>query len=119
MSKIKMVGNNKNLEEKIQQDFSKQISFFNDKIHEFLSQIEPVTLDVEIVKGEELQAFLLSQVTSDFNKRIFINDNNSLDEFLSLSEEILLFPPTSISAPSRRVVSSDSPGIKCFMYFGT
>jgi type IV secretion/conjugal transfer VirB4 family ATPase len=86
MSKIKMVGNNKNLEEKIQQDFSKQISFFNDKIHEFLSQIEPVTLDVEIVKGEELQAFLLSQVTSDFNKRIFINDNNSLDEFLSLSE---------------------------------
>lgn len=86
VTKIKMIGNNKALEDKVQQDFSKQITFFNDKIQEFLSQIDPITLDIEIIKGEELQAFLLSQVTSDFNKRILINDNNSLDEFLSLSE---------------------------------
>lgn len=86
MKKLKITRNNENLEKKMQQDFSKHINFFKEKIHEFISQIDPVILDGEILKGEELQAFLLSQVTGDFFKRIKISDNNSLDEYFSLSE---------------------------------
>lgn len=84
--KVKILGNNENLEKRMQQDFSKHISFFNDKIHEFISQIDPVALDIEILKGEELQAFLLSQVTNEFHKKIRISNTNSLDEYFSLSE---------------------------------
>ncbi|MDR2878616.1 MAG: hypothetical protein LBV03_01700 [Fusobacteriales bacterium] len=83
---LKLIKKNKELEKKMQQDFSKYISSFNDKIHEFISQIDPVVLDIETIKGEELQAFLLSQVTNDFYKRIVISESNSLDEYFSFSE---------------------------------
>lgn len=86
MKKIRITGKNEDMEKRMQQDFSKHINFFNEKVHEFISQIDPVILDGEILKGEELQAFLLAQVTGDFHKRIRINNNNSLDEYFSLSE---------------------------------
>ena len=83
---MKLFKKNDDLEKKMQQDFSKYISTFIDKIHEFKSQLDPVVLDIETIKGEELQAFLVSQVTNDFYKRIKISENNSLDEYLSFSE---------------------------------
>ena len=67
---MKLFKKNDDLEKKMQQDFSKYISTFIDKIHEFKSQLDPVVLDIETIKGEELQAFLVSQVTNDFYKRI-------------------------------------------------
>lgn len=86
LKSLKLVRKNDELEKKMQQDFTKHISVFNDKIHEFKSQVDPVVLDIETIKGEELQAFLLSQVTNDFYKKILISDNNSLDEYFSFSE---------------------------------
>ena len=83
---MKLFKKNDDLEKKMQQDFSKYISAFVDKIHEFKSQLDPVVLDIETIKGEELQAFLVSQVTNDFYKRIQVSENNSLDEYLSFSE---------------------------------
>ena len=83
---MKLFKKNDDLEKKMQQDFSKYISAFIDKIHEFKSQLDPVVLDIETIKGEELQAFLVSQVTNDFYKRIQVSENNSLDEYLSFSE---------------------------------
>ena len=75
---------------------------------------------MEIVKGEELQAFLLSQVTSDFNKRIFINDNNSLDEFLSLSEFVIantatIKITTAIAIPAINLLSKTHHQIRLFL----
>ena len=83
---MKLFKKNDDLEKKMKQDFSKYISAFIDKIHEFKSQLDPVVLDIETLQGEELQAFLVSQVTNDFYKRILISENNSLDEYLSFSE---------------------------------
>lgn len=83
---LNLFKKNNDLEKKMQQDFSKYILAFNDKIHEFKSQLDPVVLDTEIIKGEELQAFLLAQVTNDFHKRILISEDNSLDEYFSFSE---------------------------------
>ena len=73
----------KTIEEVINQDFSKFIEEFEEKMTEFLNLIDPVILDYEILKGNRLQGFLYSQVTSEFEDTMEINYDNSLDEYFS------------------------------------
>ena len=78
----------KTIEEVINQDFSKFIEEFEEKMTEFLNLIDPVILDYEILKGNRLQGFLYSQVTSEFEDTMEINYDNSLDEYFSYNDFI-------------------------------
>lgn len=78
----------KTIEEVINQDFSKFMEEFEEKMTEFLNLIDPVILDYEILKGNRLQGFLYSQVTSEFEDTIEINYDNSLDEYFSYNDFI-------------------------------
>lgn len=78
----------KTIEEVINQDFSKFMEEFEEKMTEFLNLIDPVILDYEILKGNRLQGFLYSQVTSEFEDTMEINYDNSLDEYFSYNDFI-------------------------------
>lgn len=76
------------LQEVANRDFSKYIEELEDKMNEFMSLLEPVILEYEILNGSRLQGFLYSQVTSDFKNVMEISYANTLDEYFSFNDFI-------------------------------
>lgn len=58
---------------------------FNNKVTDFMSRIENITLDIERLKGEYLLGYLLSQVSFEFRSKLLVSQNYHIDEIVGCS----------------------------------
>lgn len=82
---LKSFGN-KGKEEMTREEMEKELVIFEEKVNSFINQLEPVVLDIEEIKGEELLGFLYSQVTSEFKHNIKTIEYPYIDELLGMNE---------------------------------
>ena len=72
-------------EKKEKKLLDERIEDFEDKISDFINRIEPLFLSIKLVKGEELLAFLYSQVALEFKEKIKVPINPHIDELVGMN----------------------------------